>query len=43
MAEPPSCRSNYWLQSIVLPKNQTEAWNDILEVTNKMGFMTRPL
>ena len=43
MAEPPSCRSNYWLQSIVLPRNQSEAWNDILEVTNKMGFMTRPL
>jgi len=41
--EPQSCQSNYWLQCLVLDENESENRNLILESTNKVGIMTRPV
>lgn len=41
--EPKSCQSNYWLQCLVLDENKSENRNLILEATNKVGIMTRPI
>jgi dTDP-4-amino-4,6-dideoxygalactose transaminase len=41
--EPQNCQSNYWLQSLVLDENEAENRNLILESTNKVGIMTRPV
>jgi aminotransferase in exopolysaccharide biosynthesis len=41
--EPSRCKSNYWLQTLVLSRNQTEQRDQILQVTNAAGFMTRPV
>ena len=41
--EPQNCQSNYWLQSLILDENEFEHRNRILEVTNSMGIMTRPV
>ena len=41
--EPQNCQSNYWLQSLILDENEFENRNRILEVTNSMGIMTRPV
>jgi aminotransferase in exopolysaccharide biosynthesis len=41
--EPENCRSNYWLQSLVLDENESENRNLILEATNEAGIMTRPV
>ena len=41
--EPQNCQSNYWLQSMILDENEFENRNRILEVTNSMGIMTRPV
>jgi perosamine synthetase len=38
--EPPGARSNYWLNAIVLPDEETR--DDFLRVTNEAGVMTRP-
>lgn len=40
--EPPSSRSNYWLQTFVLEKNNYKLRNKILNSTNKNGIHTRP-
>jgi perosamine synthetase len=40
--EPQKCRSNYWLQTLVLDENESVNRNLILESTNKDLIMTRP-
>jgi predicted outer membrane repeat protein len=40
--EPQNCQSNYWLQTLVLDKDEPELRNQVLEATNKIGIMTRP-
>ena len=37
------CRSNYWLQTIILDSDHTNTRDSILEKTNQSGFMTRPV
>lgn len=39
-AEPESCRSNYWLNTIITPDKRKR--DELLEYTNKNGVMTRP-
>jgi aminotransferase in exopolysaccharide biosynthesis len=41
--EPQNCQSNYWLQVLLLDENISENRNQILESTNKVGIMTRPV
>jgi perosamine synthetase len=41
--EPQNCQSNYWLQTLVLDKSESENQNLILESTNNAGIMTRPV
>lgn len=40
--ESPNCRSNYWLQTIILSENNIFLRDKILERSNSMGIMTRP-
>ncbi|MEQ1794854.1 MAG: LegC family aminotransferase [Nitrospira sp.] len=42
MAEPEDCRSNYWLQTLVLDAGQESQRDLVLKATNAAGFMTRP-
>ena len=41
-SEPKNCQSNYWLQTLLLDKTESENRDLILESTNKTGIMTRP-
>ncbi len=41
-SEPNNCRSNYWLQTILLSEDYSDLQNLILETTNSAGYMTRP-
>jgi dTDP-4-amino-4,6-dideoxygalactose transaminase len=41
--EPENCRSNYWLQTIILDSDHANIRDRILEKTNQSGFMTRPV
>jgi perosamine synthetase len=41
-SEPSGCRSNYWLQAVLINSNETAARDAILEETNRIGLMTRP-
>jgi len=41
-SEPANSRSNYWLQTLILDKGYEGEIEDILEITNKEGIMTRP-
>lgn len=41
--EPKGCRSNYWLNAIILSEDNTDKRDEILEYTNSSGIMTRPL
>lgn len=41
ITEPDNCRSNYWLNAILL--NSTEDRNEFLKETNDNGVMTRPI
>lgn len=41
--EPEGCRSNYWLQTIILDSDHANTRDRILEKTNQSGFMTRPV
>ena len=43
LAEPIDCHSNYWLQTIILNEKYEFLLEDILQVTNDNGIMTRPL
>lgn len=40
--EPVSCRSNYWLQTLLLDVDQEDQRDLVLKATNEAGFMTRP-
>ena len=40
--EPINCKSNYWLQTLILSKKIENKRNFILEETNKNGILTRP-
>lgn len=42
MIEPADCKSNYWLQTLILDEAVSDRRNHILEVTNACGLMTRP-
>lgn len=42
MAEPETCRSNYWLQTLMLDAGQENQRDLVLKATNDVGFMTRP-
>ena len=42
-AEPAGCRSNYWLQTLVLDESVAEQRDAILTATNDAGLMTRPV
>ncbi len=41
-AEPAGCRSNYWLQVLLLDEANEHERDTVLELTNNAGFMTRP-
>ena len=41
-SEPDKCRSNYWLQTILLDEKSADSRDDILIATNNAGYMTRP-
>lgn len=43
IAEPAKCKSNYWLQTIMLNADQENQRDCILEATNQAGLMTRPV
>jgi perosamine synthetase len=40
--EPAACRSNYWLQTLLLDEDSADRRDDILAATNDAGLMTRP-
>jgi perosamine synthetase len=40
--EPKNCKSNYWLQTLLLQENQSENLQKILDSTNESKIMTRP-
>ncbi len=40
--EPEGCRSNYWLQTLLLDEAAAAQRDDILATTNDAGLMTRP-
>jgi perosamine synthetase len=40
--EPVNSKSNYWLNTIILDKQCSNLRDEMLESTNKAGFMTRP-
>ena len=41
--EPYKCSSNYWLQTLILDKNNINIRDTILDLTNSEGVMTRPV
>jgi perosamine synthetase len=41
-SEPKKCRSNYWLQTLLLDENQAENRDLVLAATNDTQLMTRP-
>jgi aminotransferase in exopolysaccharide biosynthesis len=43
MKEPARCKSNYWLQTLLLDSDNADQRNAILKATNEAGFMTRPV
>jgi perosamine synthetase len=42
-AEPKNCESNYWLQTLILAPQNTSYRDEIIEKTNEIGLMTRPV
>ena len=43
IAEPEGCRSNYWLQTLLLDESIEDLRDVLLRVTNDSGVMTRPV
>ena len=43
VAEPTGCRSNYWLQSLILDESVAYQKDAILAATNNAGLQTRPI
>ena len=42
LAEPNGCRSNYWLQTLILDEELSKQQEPILSAINEAGFMMRP-
>lgn len=42
MVEPINCRSNYWLQTLLIDRDNLNEKDNILKATNEAGLMTRP-
>jgi perosamine synthetase len=42
LTEPDGCKSNYWLQGILLDEDSTFLRDQVLQETNDAGLMTRP-
>lgn len=40
--EPENCKSNYWLQTLLLDNEHANMHNSLLEMSNNNGLMTRP-
>jgi aminotransferase in exopolysaccharide biosynthesis len=40
--EPEGCRSNYWLQTLMLAEENVHLRDAVLQATNDVGLMTRP-
>ena len=40
--EPDHCKSNFWLQTLLLSEDNGEKQSEILKLTNSIGIMTRP-
>jgi perosamine synthetase len=40
--EPNGCRSNYWLNTVLLDKSSTELRDDLISSANSQGFQCRP-
>ena len=43
MGESEGCRSNYWLQTLLLDESTAGQSDAVLEASNEAGFMTRPV
>ncbi len=43
MSEPDGCKSNYWLQTLILEGTVATQRDEILQTTNDAGLMTRPV
>jgi len=43
VSEPAQCRSNYWLQTIMLNADQMHHRDSVLKTANEAGLMTRPV
>jgi perosamine synthetase len=43
IAEPAGCRSNYWLQTLLLDETVSNERDTLLATTNDAGLMTRPV
>jgi perosamine synthetase len=43
MAEPPKCRSNFWLNTLLLDRHVCDRRDLVLEVLNAAGLMSRPV
>jgi perosamine synthetase len=43
VGDPEGCRSNYWLQTLVLDRQLAAGRDAVLAATNDAGFMTRPI
>lgn len=43
MTEPENCRSNYWLQALIIDPEHQQQLQQLLSITNSQGLMTRPI
>lgn len=43
VTEPDNCKSNYWLQTIILNKDFSKYKEEILRASNQIGISTRPV
>ena len=43
VAEPAGCKSNYWLQTLLLDQSTSSERDTLLAATNDAGLMTRPV
>lgn len=43
VTEPENCRSNYWLNALVLDEDGPVSRDELLEITNTNNIMTRPI
>ena len=43
LGEPEGCRSNYWLQTLLLEPALASERDEVLQLSNDVGFMTRPV